>query len=192
MSKKEVNLFDLYVEDPEKADRIVFGRIPNADRRGFLKGAGLATMAAMLGGFIPFHRNMPSGFIPAALAEEPFSIEGKDGLTILNDRPVNAECPAHLLDDEVTPTSRHFVRNNGVPPESVDAATWTLTVDGEVHCPANASICKWFLVYAQHHELAAGAEPAIPLQFRRGFLQVLNHQPADVLHNVQFSRPQPG
>jgi DMSO/TMAO reductase YedYZ molybdopterin-dependent catalytic subunit len=140
MSKKEADLFDIYVEDPEKADQILFGRIPNKDRRGFLKGAGLATMAAMLGGFIPFHRNMPSGFIPVALAEEPFSIEGKDGLTVLNDRPVNAECPAHLLDDEVTPTDRHFVRNNGIPPEKVDAAAWMLTVDGEVNEPLKMTI----------------------------------------------------
>ncbi|MGD8206588.1 MAG: sulfite oxidase [Thiohalocapsa sp.] len=140
MSNKKVDLFDLYADDPEKADRIVFGRIPNADRRGFLKGAGLATMATMLGGFIPFHRNMPAGLIPAALAEEPFSIEGKDGLTILNNRPVNAECPAHLLDDDVTPTARHFVRNNGLPPETVDAASWTLSVDGEVEKPIEMSI----------------------------------------------------
>jgi DMSO/TMAO reductase YedYZ molybdopterin-dependent catalytic subunit len=140
VSKKEVDLFDLYAEDPEKADRVVFGRIPNADRRGFLKGAGLATMAALLGGAIPFHRNMPAGLIPAAMAEEPFSIEGKDGLVVLNDRPVNAECPAHLLDDEVTPTNRHFVRNNGVPPESMDASGWTLEIDGEVDKALSLSI----------------------------------------------------
>ena len=140
MSKKEVDVFDLYVKDPEQADRIVFGRIPHPDRRGFLKGAGLATMTAMLGGLIPFHRNMPSGFIPAAMADQPFAIQDKDGLTILNDRPVNAECPAHLLDDEVTPMSRHFVRNNGIPPKTVDAATWTLTVDGEVHEPLKMTI----------------------------------------------------
>ena len=140
MSKKEVDLFDLYAEDPEKADRIVFGRVPNADRRGFLKGAGLTTMAALLGGLIPFHRNMPSGFIPVAMADQPFSIQGKDGLTILNDRPVNAECPAHLLDDDVTPTSRHFVRNNGIPPEVVDVGPWTLSVDGEVDKPLKLTI----------------------------------------------------
>lgn len=140
MGKKKVDLFDLYADDPAKADRILFGRVPNPDRRGFLKGAGLASMAAMLGGYIPFHRNMPAGFIPAALAEEPFSIEGKDGLVVLNDRPVNAECPAHLLDDLVTPTNRHFVRNNGLPPETVDAANWTLTVDGEVNDVLTLSI----------------------------------------------------
>jgi DMSO/TMAO reductase YedYZ molybdopterin-dependent catalytic subunit len=140
MSKQERDIFDLYADDPEKADRLVFGRVPNPDRRGFLKGAGLATMTAMIGSAIPFHRFMPSGFIPAALAEEPFRIEGKDGLTLLNDRPVNAECPAHLLDDEITPTPRHFIRNNGLPPEQVDPATWTLTVDGEVSKPLTLTI----------------------------------------------------
>jgi hypothetical protein len=60
---------------------------------------------------------MPSGFFPAALAEELFSIQGKDGLLIPNDRPVNAETPAHLLGDSITPTERLFVRNNGIPPD---------------------------------------------------------------------------
>lgn len=131
-SKKERDLFELYAEDPERADQILFGRIAHPDRRGFLRGAGLTAMAAMLGASIPFHRYMPSGFIPVALADTPFAIEGKEELTILNDRPVNAECPAHLLDDPVTPTNRLFVRNNGIPPETVDADTWTLTIDGEV------------------------------------------------------------
>ena len=140
MGKRERNVFELYAEDPTKADQILFGRVPNPDRRGFLKNAGLATMAALVGGAIPFHRNMPAGMIPAALAEEPFRIEGKDGLVVLNDRPVNAETPAHLLDDAVTPTARHFIRNNGVPPKAVDAASWTLTVDGEVEEPFELSI----------------------------------------------------
>ncbi len=52
MKKNERNLFELYAEDPTEADRILFGRIPNADRRGFLKGAGLASMAAILGGLV--------------------------------------------------------------------------------------------------------------------------------------------
>ena len=67
-AEKEIDLFDLYVEDPELADELVFGRVPHKDRRGFLKGAGLATMGALIGAAIPFHRNMPSGFIPEAMA----------------------------------------------------------------------------------------------------------------------------
>ncbi len=117
------DIFELYAEDPDKADQIVFGREPEKDRRGFLRGAGLATMGALIGTAIPFHRNMPSGFIPEAMAAKSFKIVGKDGLTVLNDRPVNAETPPHLLNDAVTPTSRHFVRNNGIPPDNMDADT---------------------------------------------------------------------
>jgi DMSO/TMAO reductase YedYZ molybdopterin-dependent catalytic subunit len=135
-------LCELYQDDPERADALVFGRVPYPDRRGFLRGAGLATMGAVLGGTIPFHRSMPAGLIPAALAEttKGFVLEGKDGLTVLADRPVNAETPAHLLDDDVTPTDRHFVRNNGIPPENTSAEGWTLTVDGEVEQPLELSI----------------------------------------------------
>ena len=130
--KTERGLFELYDDDVERADALIFGRTAHSDRRGFLRTAGLASMGAMLGAAIPFHRNMPAGFIPIALAEEA-KIKGKDGLSLVNDRPVNAETPAHLLDDAVTPTARHFIRNNGHPPENVDAAKWTITIDGEVN-----------------------------------------------------------
>lgn len=142
-NKKAVGLHALYEDDPVTADLKVFGRVANEDRRGFLRGAGLTSMAALLGvSFIPYHRNMPQGLIPAAIADDstPFSIEGKEGLTILNDRPVNAETPAHLLDDAITPTSRHFIRNNGVPPVEVDADSWQLTIDGLVDKPLTLSI----------------------------------------------------
>ena len=54
MKKTGKNIFELYAKDPHQADRIVFGRKAYPDRRGFLKGAGLAGMAALLGGAIPF------------------------------------------------------------------------------------------------------------------------------------------
>lgn len=61
-----------------------------------------------------------------------FNMEGKNpDLVVLSDRPWNVETPPHLLDDEVTPTANAFIRNNGLPPDSVDAAKWTLTVEGE-------------------------------------------------------------
>ncbi|MBY5978680.1 molybdopterin-dependent oxidoreductase [Ferrimonas balearica] len=137
-------LYELYQNDPDHADEKVFGRQSYPDRRGFLKGAGLATMAAVLGGAIPFHRSMPSGIIPAAFAEglEDVVIEGKDGLTVLNDRPVNAETPPHLLDDDITPTARHFIRNNGLPPTEVDADNWTLTIDGLVEQPMTLTLAQ--------------------------------------------------
>ncbi|MBT4005706.1 MAG: sulfite oxidase [Rhodospirillales bacterium] len=134
------DIFELYAEDPDRADKVVFGRVPENDRRGFLKGAGLTSMAALVGAAIPFARNIPSGFIPEAMAAKSFSITGKDGLTVHNDRPVNAETPPHLLDDKVTPTNRHFIRNNGIPPANMDAANWSLMVDGLVDKPMNLSI----------------------------------------------------
>ncbi|MEM6587376.1 MAG: sulfite oxidase [Pseudomonadota bacterium] len=130
---------EFFATDPEKADKEFFGRVSNPDRRGFLRNTGLATMAAMVGTSIPFHPNMPMGFVPAALANEDVLV-GKDGLTLLNDRPVNAETPPELLDDAITPTSRHFIRNNGIPPEDVDPTTWTLTIDGFVDTPMEMTI----------------------------------------------------
>ncbi|MHA1566663.1 MAG: sulfite oxidase [Alphaproteobacteria bacterium] len=133
------HLHDFFAKGPVEADRAFFGRKTFADRRGFLKGAGLATMTAMVGAAIPFHRYMPGGLIPAAFASEDVLV-GKDGLTLLNDRPVNAETPPHLLDDDITPTTRHFIRNNGIPPDEVDADSWTLTIDGFVDNPVTYSI----------------------------------------------------
>src|SRR3546814_12257006 len=82
----------VYAEQPDDADRIVFGR-RSADRRGFLKGAGLATMGAMLGAAITSHRNMAAGVIPAAFAQHTGIelIKAKDRLTFHHNRPANAE-----------------------------------------------------------------------------------------------------
>ncbi|MDI3324135.1 sulfite oxidase [Pontibacterium granulatum] len=112
-------------------------------RRKVISGMGIATMASLLGVHaIPYHRNMPPGLIPVAFADGSTSlaVEGKEGLLVLNDRPVNAETPPHLLDDEITPTSRHFIRNNGVPPSDVDAEAWELVIDGVVDKPLTLSI----------------------------------------------------
>lgn len=110
-------------------------------RRRILSGLGLATMASLLGvQAIPYHRNMPPGLIPVALADE--GVAGKEGLVMLNDRPLNAETPPHLLDDTTTPTARHFIRNNGLPPAAVDADSWTLTIDGQVDQPVTLTIAE--------------------------------------------------
>jgi DMSO/TMAO reductase YedYZ molybdopterin-dependent catalytic subunit len=139
MTKKvERGICELYEDNPERADALVFGRVANRDRRGFLKGAGLAAMGAVVGTAIPFSRNMPSGLIPAALADSKaeFKLEGKaDGLIVHNDRPINMETPAHMLDDDVTPANNFFVRNNGTLPDPIDRAAWRLAVDGEVETP---------------------------------------------------------
>ena len=103
------------------------------NRRAFLKKSSLIAMTTALGMNIPFAGLMPPGLVPKAFAADNlnFDIQGKEGLRLLNDRPINAETPAHLLDDSVTPNKYLFVSNNGIPPTSVDQATWTLEVSGE-------------------------------------------------------------
>lgn len=85
-----------------------------------LLGGGAATLAAPLIG---------------VAAPDPQTLQdlvaGKEQLRVLNDRPLNAETPAHLLDDSTTPTARMFVRNNGHPPQQTEAASWRLEVAGE-------------------------------------------------------------
>ncbi len=136
MTDKKRGIHELYRDDPVAADKAVWGRQTNpVTRRGFLKGSGLMAMSAAVGASIPFAHLMPGGLIPAALAqsEQPFTIPGKEGLVILNDRPVNAETPAHLLDDRITPAERLFVRNNGIPPvaDNIEVDPWELTIGGE-------------------------------------------------------------
>lgn len=133
--KKEIGIHEAYYNDPIKSDLDIFGRETSEEsRRGFLKKSSMLMMAAVVGSNIPFGANMPAGLIPAALANSdvPFKIEGKDGLIYLNDRPVNAEAPAHILDDEFTPAKHFFVRNNGIPPEKTnDPDNWTVEISGE-------------------------------------------------------------
>jgi len=130
-----------------KPDLMLAKRSPDSDdgrvdlsRRGFIGSAGLAAAIAAVGMIIPFGRNLREGFVPAALAEATATIAGKDGLIVLNDRPLNAETPPYLLNDSITPTARHFIRNNGNPPEDVDPAKWMLTLDGLVENPMKLSI----------------------------------------------------
>ena len=162
--KIERSLGELYADDPERADAEAFGRRTDTSRRGFLGGAGLAAMGAAVGGAIPFAANMPSGLIPAALAQEkpaappaapaatapaavakaPQALEfpGKSNtLVILGDKPLVAETPEHHLDDDTTPTAKFYIRNNGLTPDPFKQGdAWTFKVDGEVTTSLNMSL----------------------------------------------------
>lgn len=115
---------------------------PTLTRRGVMRMSSAAAFAAALGAPIPFARFLPHGLIPVALAQSADALPGKDGLRLLGALPVNAETPAHLLDDEVTPAARMFVRNNGQTPSFTgdDIAGWRLDIDGEVETPLSLSI----------------------------------------------------
>ncbi|MDH3434618.1 MAG: molybdopterin containing oxidoreductase, partial [Gammaproteobacteria bacterium] len=129
MVDKKRGIHALYAKDPVEADELVWGRRTDPiTRRGFLTQSSLIAMSTAVGASIPFAQLMPGGLIPAAVAQssQAFQIPGKEGLIILNDRPVNAETPAHLLDDDVTPAKYLFVRNNGTPPvaDRIDPDNW--------------------------------------------------------------------
>lgn len=136
-AQTEIDIHQLYAKDPVKADKALWGREADpVSRRGFLKHSSLLAMSSAIGSAIPFARFMPVGLIPVAFADQtqPFSIEGKEGLRVLNDRPINAETPPHLLDDDFTPAKHFFVRNNGLPPEMASigkADDWALEIAGE-------------------------------------------------------------
>src|ERR671912_3002702 len=143
----ERSLAELYAQDAERADAVVFGRRPKVNRRGFLNGAGLAAMAVGVGGAIPFADEMPAGLIPVAMAQSapppsptesaPKTLEfpGKEkGLAVLGERPLVAETPEHLLDDDTTPIGKFYIRNNGqIPDAANEPDKWSITVDGEVN-----------------------------------------------------------
>lgn len=109
------------------------GSSPDNSRREFLKKAGLATLGSLVGANIVFGNHMPKGMIPVMLlGGDECDIPDKNAqLVMLNDRPWNAETPAHLLNDPVTPSDLLFVRNNGLVPEQINPSRWTLTIEGE-------------------------------------------------------------
>src|SRR5215204_1296091 len=151
MAERRERLIDeLYLDDPERADAVFFGRRTDGSRRGFLGGAGLTAMGAVLGGPVVFGAHMPGGLMPAALAQDAqkgaaggqapkdvqtLNFPGKDpGLVVLGDRPLVAETPEHLLDDDTTPIGKFYIRNNGqIPDAANEPDKWSITVDGEVN-----------------------------------------------------------
>ena len=143
--KPERSIQELYREDPERADAVIWGR------RGALQGAALTAMGAALGAAIPFAARMPAGLLPSALAQgaapaaagpQTLRMEGKAPLVILGERPLVAETPEHLLDDAVTPNDKFFIRNNGqmAEPFTADPRSWRLRVDGEVNTPLDVTV----------------------------------------------------
>jgi DMSO/TMAO reductase YedYZ molybdopterin-dependent catalytic subunit len=103
-------------------------------RRSFLRKSGITSLGLIMGAEIVYASLFPKTLEYIGL--DSFSVNpkliGKDGrMIILNDKPINAETPPHLLDPELTPNELFFVRNNGIPPVKVDVNNWTLTIEGE-------------------------------------------------------------
>ena len=117
-----------------KNDEAGSNKPSNISRRTFLQESAALTFGSVLGLPMVYGRNFPAGLTPAILIGDnsPYQIDGKNPeLVVLNDRPLNAETPAHLLDAPTTPNEFLFVRNNGIPPQDIDINQWTLTIEGE-------------------------------------------------------------
>lgn len=130
------------------------------DRRGFLKKTSLAALAATLGTEIVFADKLPRRYMPLAFGEKD-ALKGKNtNMIVQGDRPWNVESPLDLLDDRITPVDKMFIRNNGLIPETTDAKTWTLTIDGEsVKAPKTytlAELKKKFKPYTYQLTLECG------------------------------------
>lgn len=127
-------------------------------RKDFLKKGSLAAVGLALGSNLELNKNQSKALAQSSNVLKEY---GKEELRLLNDKPINAEALPHLLDDEVTPESRLFVRNNGLVPEiakSKDISNWTLTIDGEVNQPLTLSMkeLKQFKQYTYHLILECG------------------------------------
>ena len=115
--------------------------VPDLSRRNFLtkigKGAFLASLGIFGAGCQAVDQGLLSrGLVPVALVDAQAAGLPKSNMLVHSENPFNGEFAPHLLNDDVTPTDRHFVRNNsGVPERAVkrDLHGWKLRIDGEVH-----------------------------------------------------------
>ena len=115
--------------------------IVRSSRRQFLatigKGAAFTGLGIFGAGSDAAVRGLfGRGLMPAAWGEIEQDLLPKPDMIVHSEKPFNGEFAPHLLNDNVTPTARHFVRNNSGIPEhakSRDLHDWKLTVDGEVH-----------------------------------------------------------
>jgi hypothetical protein len=135
---------ELCRDDAGAADALPLDR----GRRGFLSGTGLAAIGAVIGGGMPFERSGPipaasaQGAAPAPKGPQYLKFPGKnEGLVVLGDRPLVAETPESLLDDDTTPTEKFYIRNNGqIPDPAKDPEAWKIVIDGEVNKPLELSL----------------------------------------------------
>jgi DMSO/TMAO reductase YedYZ molybdopterin-dependent catalytic subunit len=65
---------------------------------------------------------------------------GKEKLLVRSLRPPDYETPVALLDSWITPVEHFYVRSHLPVPPALDAAAWTLQIEGEVQTPVTLSM----------------------------------------------------
>lgn len=144
------------VAEPRPISVIDTSVAPRTSRRLML-GGSLAALGVTLGGLPRFSAVSPAAAqgapaAPAPKGPQPFDYPGKDkGLSLLGDRPLVAETPENLLDDDTTPIAKFFIRNNGQIPEPfTDAEKWQLKIEGEVEKPLTITLAELKTRFTPH------------------------------------------
>jgi DMSO/TMAO reductase YedYZ molybdopterin-dependent catalytic subunit len=111
--------------------------------RRLMIGSSLAAIGIAAGPRVTMSPALAQG-TPAAAPKAPaaFEFPGKDkGLKLLGDRPLVAETPESLLNDDTTPTAKFFIRNNGqIPEDSKKGDAGRFKVEGEVDKPLTLTV----------------------------------------------------
>jgi len=102
-------------------------------RRNFLKQASAAAIAG-------------SAISPllswAASQNSTIDIPGENCLIVRSSRFLDLETPVEYFNTWITPVPHFFVRNHMHEPSELDAATWRLTVGGEVEKPFTLTLAE--------------------------------------------------
>jgi sulfite oxidase len=98
-------------------------------RRNFILGTSAALAAA--GAIHPLLTWADSSATP---------VPGEDGMVLRSFRFLDLEMPPEYADSFITPLPHFFVRNHMHEPATLDAATWKLSVGGEVEHPLTLSL----------------------------------------------------
>jgi DMSO/TMAO reductase YedYZ molybdopterin-dependent catalytic subunit len=82
---------------------------------------------------------VPGGAVLAQAAQSSIA-PGKEKLIIRSVRPPDYETPVALLDTFLTPVDNFYVRCHLPVPGALDAATWTLGIEGDVATPTTLTL----------------------------------------------------
>lgn len=102
-------------------------------RRDLLSLAARASGVGLVGLTPPLDRLL-------AQAVKPSVAPGKEKLIVRSARPPDYETPVALLDSWITPIEHFYVRSHLPTPGGVEAATWTLSIDGEVNAQTTLTL----------------------------------------------------
>lgn len=102
-------------------------------RRDFLcQASATAVVATSASSLLSWAQN------PAA--KSSLAIPGEDGMIVRSFRFLDLETPVESFNTWLTPVPHFFVRNHMHEPSELDAATWRLSIGGEVEKPLTLSL----------------------------------------------------